>query len=190
MTTPATLNEAHDIALEETSCYTVIGSFLQRIPPASAGNRRQTMYVKSVFSGSVKGAAATLAVLLALGASGCVASSRSSASSASLASAAISLQSSSDMMFAARQDYREDVQVLALAAVESGASGGELLDQVGRIAFHHGITDWEADELTYRALGEGLALAGVDRERAHVFAEEVAGGDTRAVRAVFEGFES
>jgi hypothetical protein len=150
------------------------------------------MYVKSVVSGSLRGAAATLAVLgvLALGASGCLDLSRSSVSSASFASAAISLQSSSQMMFAARQDYREDVQVLAMAAAESGAGGGELLDQVGRIAFHYGITDWEADELTYRALGEGLALAGVDRHRARVFAEEVAGGDARAFRAVFEGFES
>ena len=93
-------------------------------------------------------------------------------------------------MFAARQDYREDVRVLAQGAVESGASGEDLLDQVGRIALHHGITDWEADEFTYRALGEGLALAGVDRNRARVFAEEVAGGDARALRAVFEGFES
>jgi hypothetical protein len=150
------------------------------------------MHVKSVVSGSFRGAAAALAVLgvLALVASGCVTLSRSSASSASFASAAVSLQSSSDIMFAAREDYREDVRVLALAAVESGTAGENLLDQVGRIAFHHGITDWEADELTYRALGEGLALSGVDRQRARVLAEEVAGGDARALRAVIEGFES
>jgi hypothetical protein len=128
--------------------------------------------------------------LLALGVTSCVSLSRSSASSASLASAAVSLQSSSDMMFAARQDYREDVRALALAAVESGASGEDVLDQVGRIAVHHGITDWEADALTYQALGEGLALAGLDPRRALVFAEEVSGGDARALRAVFEGYES
>jgi hypothetical protein len=150
------------------------------------------MYVNSVSSDSLRSAATALALLgvLALGASGCLDLSRSSASSASFASAAISLQSSSDMMFAARQDYREDVRVLALAAVESGAGGEDVLDQVGRIALHHGITDWEADELTYRALGEGLALGGVDRQRARLFAEEVTGGDARALRAVFEGFES
>jgi hypothetical protein len=150
------------------------------------------MYVKYVASGSLRGTGATVLVLalLALGASGCASLSRSSASSASFASAAMSLQSSSDMMFAARQDYREDVQGLALAAVESGASGEDVLDQVGRIAVQHGITDWEADELTYRALGEGLALAGLDPQRARVFAEEVAGDDARALRAVFEGYES
>ena len=150
------------------------------------------MYVRSVVSGSFRGAASALAVLavLVLGASGCQTLSRSSASSASFASAAVSLQSSSDMMFAARQDFREDVQALALAAVESGASGGNFRDQVGRIALHHGISDWEADEFTYRAVGEGLALAGLDPQRARVFAEEVAGGDARAARAVFDGYES
>jgi hypothetical protein len=150
------------------------------------------MYVKYVASGSLRGAAAALALLavLALDATGCRSLSRSSASSASFASATISLQSSSDMMFAARQDYREDVQALALAAVESGASGGDLRDQVGRIAVHHGITDWEADELTYRAVGEGLAQAGLDPQRARSFAEEIAGSDPRALRAVFEGYES
>jgi hypothetical protein len=97
------------------------------------------MYVKYVVSGSLQRTASTLAVLavLALGAAGCQSLSRSSASSASFASAAVSLQSSSEMMFAARQDYREDVQGLALAAVESGASGGDVLDQVGRC--HRGL---------------------------------------------------
>ena len=145
-----------------------------------------------IVSGSLQRTASTLAVLamLALGAAGCQSLSRSSASLASSASAAVSLHSSSEMMTAARQDYREDVRALALAAVESGASGEDLLDHLGRVAFHHGITDWEADKLTYRAVGEGLALAGVGPHRARVFAEEIASGDDHALRAVFEGFES
>jgi len=102
----------------------------------------------------------------------------------------MSIHSSSRMMFAARQDYEEDVRILALAAAESGASGGDLLGGVGRVAVHHGITDWEADELTYRAIGEGLALAGMDVRRARVFAKEIAGGDARAFEAVVEGYES
>ena len=146
----------------------------------------------NTFSGSLARTACPLVALavFALGASGCVALSRSSASLASLASAAVSLHSSSEVMFAARQEYQEDVRALAMAAVESGASGEDLLGHVGRVAVHHGITDWEVDALTYRAVGEGLALGGVDPRRARAFAEEIAGSDALALQAVLEGYES
>ena len=76
------------------------------------------------------------------------------------------------------------------AAVEAGAGGEELLRQVGRVAEQHGISDWEAEPLAYRAMGEGLSMSGMDASEAHAFAREIAGDDAGIFRALVEGYEA
>jgi len=128
--------------------------------------------------------------LFALLLPGCVTLSRSSLSSASLGSAMSSLNSSSAMWNGAFLPFQEDIRSLTMAAVEAGAGGEELLRQVGRVAEQHGITDWEAEPLAYRAMGEGLSMSGLDASEARAFAREIAGADAAVFRALVEGYEA
>jgi len=137
---------------------------------------------------ALRGAVAFALIVLVL--PGCVTLSRSSLSSASLGSAISSLNSSSAMWAGAFLPFQEDIRLLTLAAVEAGAGGEELLRQIGRVAEQHGVTDWEAEPLAYRAMGEGLSLGGLDAKQARTFAREIAGDDADALRALVEGYEA
>lgn len=56
--------------------------------------------------------------------------------------------------------YREDVRDFTAAHVKAGGNAKALREEIGKIAEQHGITDWERNESTFRAVGQGLAKAG------------------------------
>jgi hypothetical protein len=131
--------------------------------------------------------------LLALPVVGCGPVSRSSASFASLMSLSASFRSSSRSSGGGPRRlavYRDDVRAATLAAVGSGAPGSDLLRRIGSVAERHGVTDWEAVPDTYRAVGEGLRLAGLEPSAAEAFAKDLVGDDAGALERLLEGYHS
>ena len=88
-----------------------------------------------------------------------------SASSKSISSPLTSSSKSSSPEAA----YREDVSDYTAAHVQSGGSVDELRRQIGTLAAKHGITDWERNESTFRAIGQGLAKAGYRQVQVDAF---------------------
>jgi hypothetical protein len=82
------------------------------------------------------------------------------------------------------------VRAATVAAVVSGAAASDLLRRIGSAAERNGVSDWEALDDTYRAVGEGLRLAGLDERAAGVFARELTGDEGRARDALLEAFRS
>jgi hypothetical protein len=74
--------------------------------------------------------------------------------------------------------YGEDVRVFALTFVRGGEPEARFAADLGRIAERHGVLDYEAELVTWHALGTGLGQAGLDAARADAFLERagLAGG--------------
>lgn len=96
-----------------------------------------------------------LAIVLCA-AAGCGSISASSESiSKSISSPSESLSASSSP----EDRYKAEVRDFTAAHVQQGGSAEVLLREIGKIAQRHGVTNWENDEDTYRAIGAGLAKA-------------------------------
>jgi hypothetical protein len=133
------------------------------------------------------------AALLAVPMSGCGPLSRSSASFASLMSLSASFHSSVRSSGGGSRRlaiYREDVRAATVASVGDGVGPGELLRRLGSVAERHGISDWEASDDTFRGVGEGLRLAGLDAQAAAVFARDLTGDGDHACDVILEAFRS
>ena len=84
--------------------------------------------------------------------------------STSLEAMSGSFESSSDEGEAgATAAYRRDVSDLTVACVVANADSETFLADLAGVAEHHGITHWERELDTYRAIGAGLKKAGVPR---------------------------
>jgi len=79
---------------------------------------------------------------------------------------------------------------MARTAAESGADAPELLRNIGLIAREYGIADWEADSEVFRAVGEGLRLAGVDEPALAAISPELTGNNPEAARFLLEGYHA
>src|SRR5512139_103768 len=105
---------------------------------------------------------------LALPLAACVSLSKSS--SQIISSPITSLSKSSSPEAA----YREDVRDFTAAHIQSGGSAEQLRREIGSLAARHGISDWERNESTYRAIGEGLAKAGYRQLQVDAFKKNIA----------------
>ena len=76
--------------------------------------------------------------------------------------------------------YQEDVRDYTAAHVQSGGTVDELRRQIGELAAEHGITDWENNESTFRAIGAGLAKAGYRQVQVDAFKKNMATTPTQA----------
>ena len=72
------------------------------------------------------------------------------------------------------QAYREDVSDYTAAHLQSGGSIDELRRKIGSLAEKYGITDWENNESTFRAIGAGLAKAGYRQVQVDAFKNNMA----------------
>jgi hypothetical protein len=63
------------------------------------------------------------------------------------------------------QAYQEDVRGYTKAAVAAGESPEALRRGVTEIALERGVSDWEAIDSTWRAVGEGLAAASLTSDQ-------------------------
>ena len=128
--------------------------------------------------GRTAAALASLALLLLPGCSSI------SASSKSISSPFVSSSKSSSPEAA----YREDVSDYTAAHLQSAGSPDELRRQIGKLAEQHGITDWENNQSTFRAVGQGLAKAGYRQVQVDAFKNNLAKTPDQ-VKWIQEGYD-
>jgi len=93
-------------------------------------------------------------------AAGCSASlSASSESSSQIVSSPF--ESSSSSLRSSETRYRDGVRDLTVSYARSGGTVDALGAQIADLARERGITDWQASNLTWEGIGEGLARGGV-----------------------------
>ena len=85
--------------------------------------------------------------------------------------------------------YREDVGDYTAAHLQSGGKPDELRRGIGELASKHGITDWEHNESTFRAVGEGLAKAGYRQVQVDAFKKNIATNPQQA-SWIQDGYDS
>src|SRR3990172_13296192 len=117
--------------------------------------------------------ALALAALLAA-ATGCSISHSSESLSKSVSSPFKSSSSSSGE--ADDPAYQEEVRSFAAGFARSGGDANAFRRGVASIAERRGIHDWEDDDQTCRAIGSGLARAGLDEGRAEALAQDLFAG--------------
>jgi hypothetical protein len=99
----------------------------------------------------------------------------SSSKSAEIVSSPIALASkSSSNSSSPEAAHREDVRDYTAAHLQSGGTVDELRQQIASLAAKRGITDWENNEPTFRAIGAGLAKAGYRQVQVDAFKYYVA----------------
>ena len=107
----------------------------------------------------------SLVVVLAIGSSGCAIFQSSGSVSDSSGSISDSTGSSSDSSTSSSggddHAYRQDVHDFTVSVVRTMGRPEALRRGLSEIALERGISDWEAIEATYVAVGAGLAHAGV-----------------------------
>jgi len=102
--------------------------------------------------------------------------------------------SGSSMSSAARDEthnhYNADVRAATQSALDAGASEGEVLRSVSRVAERYGVSDWEAQASTYVAIGEAMKLAGENESDAQSLAHKLADGNPEAEELLLQGYRS
>jgi hypothetical protein len=101
----------------------------------------------------------------------CGSLSKSSDSSSAIISSPITSSSKSS---SPEDAYREDVRDFTAAHVQSGGGAADLRAEIGKLAAKHGISDWEANQATYRGIGQGLAKAGYKQLQVDAFKNNLA----------------
>lgn len=99
--------------------------------------------------------------------------------------------SSSSSPGAAERAYRDDASDYTQAYVKS--SGGDLQRfraGLSRLAEEHGITNWEENPSTYKAIGEGLGKARVSDASLMAYNENFSGGDASKAQLIQQGYDS
>ena len=123
-------------------------------------------------------------------AAGCVLSTSSESISKSVSSP-ITLASNLSNSSSSQGDetaYRHDVAEYTDAYVRSGGQYDAFERRLGEIAAKHGISDWETNDLTFLAFGEGLARAKVQGVGLETWAENLAGGNPHRIKLIQEGY--
>ncbi len=86
--------------------------------------------------------------------------------------------------------YRRDLrQFAAVFALSQGGTREEFLRGVARIAEDHGVSHWEAEPITPRAIGEGLRDANLSEAEMEAFVNDV-GRDKPAAQLALEGWRN
>ena len=86
-----------------------------------------------------------------------------------------------------KQSYNRDLREFTAAFAGTSGSREDFLRGISRIAEDHGLSHWEADPLTPRAIGEGLRDAGWNEAQMAEFLDQV-GRDKPAAQLALEGY--
>jgi len=89
---------------------------------------------------------------------------------------------------AAKQAYLRDVRAYAALFASSGGTSQDFLRGLGAVAAEHGVTHWESQPGTQRAIGEGLRDAGVSPAELDVITARATDADPMVIAAVREGY--
>ena len=84
--------------------------------------------------------------------------------------------------------YRQDITSYTQAYVVSGGAEGTFLNGVSDLAQKRGISNWEADENTWRGIGRGLGKTKIDPVQLAVYEQNWAGNDPHKVGLIRKGF--
>ena len=85
--------------------------------------------------------------------------------------------------------YGEDVSQLAFTYAKNGGDIGALRSAVSGLAAKRGITNWEVDSATSRAIGSGIAKGGMQEDDFAKFSKELFGEDVAKQAALREGYQ-
>ena len=135
-------------------------------------------------AGLLAGAAALAAASLACSFS----HSSASFSDSSQSSESSSRSSTSSSPESNSSKYRQDVASYTQAYVVSGGAEGAFLHGVSDLAQKRGITNWEADDDTWRGIGRGLGKTKIDQVQLAVYEQNWAGNDPHKVGLIRKGF--
>ena len=86
--------------------------------------------------------------------------------------------------------YRRDVRDLTAACVAANVDAETFLVDLAGVAEHHGITDWERELDTYRAIGAGLQRSGVPEAGLRSVESHLGSAPPEVAVALREGYGS
>ena len=86
--------------------------------------------------------------------------------------------------------YQDEVRSFAAGFAHSGGDATAFRRGVASIAERRGIHDWEDDDQTCRAIGAGLAQAGLSQSAAEALAGDLLSGRGDRVDVVMKGFKA
>jgi hypothetical protein len=88
-----------------------------------------------------------------------------------------------------RNAYRGDIRSYVAVSSHSNSDVEEIQSGLAAIGEKHGITDWEADMVTYTGIGEGLAQAKESQQKVDDYKSCLAQGDYAKSVAIQKGYE-
>jgi hypothetical protein len=89
---------------------------------------------------------------------------------------------------AAKLAYRRDVRAFAAHFARTGGAQQDFLRGIGAVAAEHGVTHWESQADTHRAIGEGLRDAGIDPAQLDALTARAADADPAVLALVRQGY--
>jgi hypothetical protein len=113
-------------------------------------------------------------------------------SSESLSKSVSSPFQSSSSSSGAEEDpaYQDEVAHFTAGFAGAGGDANTFRRGVASIAERRGITDWEDDDQTCRAIGRGLRKAGLSKGRAEAMAGDLLSGRANRVEVAMKGFRA
>ena len=106
----------------------------------------------------------------ALVVAGCSFSDSSKSISESISSPIVSISGSSSP----EDDYEEEVRDFTASHVRSGGSAADLRARIADLSEKDGVSDWESDAGTWKAIGAGIAKAGYNATERDAFVMNLA----------------
>ena len=100
-----------------------------------------------------------------------------------------SSSSSSSDSDEAEGDFQRDVRDYTVRVAASEFDLDSFQRGVSEIAETYGISDWERNDATFEAIGNGLAKADVSQRRFEELAEQMTNGDDDNLESVKSGYE-
>ena len=86
--------------------------------------------------------------------------------------------------------YQDEIASFTAGFAGSGGDTATFRRGVASIATRRGINDWEDDDQTCRAIGQGLHKAGLDEGRAEALAGDLLSGRADRVTVVMKGYDA
>ena len=86
------------------------------------------------------------------------------------------------------KSYLKDVTQIGVTYAKSGGDIGGLRSAVSQLATARGMTNWEVDVATRKAIGEGVGEGGMTAEEFDTFAKDLFGEDLAKVSSLRSGY--
>jgi hypothetical protein len=114
-------------------------------------------------------------------------------SSGSISDSTSSIISSPSSISGKSKKYQNEIADYTMAYVKSSQPGADytsFLKGLSDIAAKEGVTNWDQDPLTYMGIGMGLKKADVEGIAYETYKKNFAGGDSKKMEEIQNGYES